>query len=137
MSRTVLFCSMAADPDYGSSFGSTIHEHLLPREERRMDGHNFHIVLTDGETAMVTDGTRTAPYRPVEKGAALEMRKVRVRPGNIAPGMFCEATIVTLTDGRTEVLYAPDFDLSAWARAADERPRVSHEVLPPSKQREE
>jgi hypothetical protein len=93
------------DREFGFPYGRTLHE-SLPRDELRMDGHNFKIVGVEDRVVLISDGTRTARYRPVAE-SELDMSSVSAKVELFEAGMFCEALGLRLTDGEHEAAYVP------------------------------
>jgi hypothetical protein len=85
----------------------------LPRDDA-MDGSGLRIVraseieVSEPEELAITDGERTAVYRPysVLKDGAPEGRP-EIIDGYTEAGWFCDANCVTIRDGRRESIYAP------------------------------
>lgn len=94
------------DTESGFPYGRSFHE-ALPRDEKRMDGHNLFIVAVAGRTVSITDGERTADYEPLGGERDLDMENVRIKPADIEPGVFGEANVVTLTDDNRVAVYVP------------------------------
>jgi hypothetical protein len=82
-------------------------QEALPRSDK-MNGVDLRIVEVGAEGEVtITDGERTAVYRPIE-GEPLEPENLRIFPAYVEAGFFSEANCVTLIDieGR-KVIYVP------------------------------
>ena len=79
----------------------------LPRDVEHMDGRNFAIgAVADDGSVVISDGERAAAYA-FSHGNQLDMAKLQILPHYIEAGWFCEAQVVTLTDGVGQAVFVP------------------------------